>query len=63
MVEFWNPHGQSFKPKGPAGLQNGYATQYGRFQVPLSEAYRFFSSFAFELPDPATMPATLPAGR
>jgi hypothetical protein len=55
-VEIWNPHGQSFKPKGPPGLENGYPTEHGRFRVPLVEAYSFITSFFFETADPATMP-------
>jgi hypothetical protein len=62
-VEIWNPHGQSFTPKGPAGLQNGYPTVHGRFHVPLPEAYQFFSSFDFEMSGPTTQPTTAPAGR
>jgi hypothetical protein len=47
-VEIWNPHGQTFKPKGPPGLANGYATDHGHFKLPLDEAYQFFTSFTFE---------------
>jgi hypothetical protein len=57
VVEIWNPHGQTFTPKGPPGLQNGYITVDGRFKLPLGEAYRFYTSFTFESAEPAkTMP-------
>jgi hypothetical protein len=48
IVEIWNPHGQQFKPKGPAGLKFGYPTDHGRFKLPLTEAFAFYSSFTFE---------------
>jgi len=53
VVEIWNPHGQTFHPKGPAGLANGYETAHGRFKLPLAEAYSFYTSFTFELDAPA----------
>jgi Calpain family cysteine protease len=53
-VEIWNPHGQSFTPKGDPGLLNGYPTVHGRFTLPLKEAYLFFTSFTFEMPTAAT---------
>jgi hypothetical protein len=55
-VEIWNPHGQSFTPRGEPGLLNGYLTVHGRFTVPLKEAYLFFTSFTFEMPTPTTQP-------
>jgi hypothetical protein len=51
VIEMWNPHGQSFQPKGPPGLANGYPTEHGRFKLPLTEAYQFFEAFGFEQPD------------
>jgi hypothetical protein len=48
IVEIWNPHGQHFEPKGPAGLEHGYPTEHGRFKLPLTEAFAFYSSFTFE---------------
>lgn len=61
VVEIWNPHGQTFHPKGPAGLANGYETLHGRFKLPLADAYSFYTSFTFELDTPAPIarkPAT-----
>jgi hypothetical protein len=63
MLEIWNPHGQTFVPKGPPGLTNGYPTKNGRFQLPLTEAYAFFTDFFIELPLPSTMPTSAPATR
>jgi hypothetical protein len=48
VVELWNPHGEHFEPKGPAGIQYGYPTEHGRFKLPLSEAYQFFGCFTIE---------------
>ena len=44
----WNPHGQTFQPKGPDGLANGYTTVHGVFHLPLREAYQFYGGFSFE---------------
>ena len=60
VVEIWNPHGQTFHPKGTPGLANGYETQHGRFKLPLADAYSFYTSFTFELDAPAP-PARKPA--
>jgi hypothetical protein len=48
VVTLWNPHGNTFTPKGEPGLEHGYATSAGRFQVPLTELVRFFGGFSFE---------------
>ena len=58
VVEIWNPHGQTFRPKGPAGLANGYETAHGRFKLPLAEAYSFYTSFTFELDTPVARRTT-----
>ena len=50
VVTLWNPHGQTFRPKGPAGLTNGYDTSHGIFRVPLAQLYQFYSAFSFETP-------------
>ncbi len=36
-LSMWNPHGNTFRPKGTPGLANGYPTKGGRFTVPLSD--------------------------
>lgn len=65
VVEIWNPHGQTFHPKGPASLVHGYETLHGRFKLPLAEAFSFYTSFTFELDTPAAKPhpATAPTTR
>ena len=47
-VRLWNPHGQSFRPKGAPGLDSGYATTNGIFQIPLPHFVQQFNSMAFE---------------
>ncbi len=44
----WNPHGNTFKPKGASGLQYGYPTAGGKFRVPLPELVRIFRGLSFE---------------
>jgi hypothetical protein len=48
QVTLWNPHGQAFTPKGPAGLANGYATKDGVFRLPVEEWVGQFTGFAYE---------------
>ena len=48
QVTLWNPHGQAFTPKGPAGLANGYPTKDGVFRLPVEEWVVQFSGFAYE---------------
>ncbi len=52
-VTIWNPHGNSFKPKGPPGLEHGYPTRGGRFDMPLAEVARVFRGFVYETDRPA----------
>jgi len=47
-VTIWNPWGNTFTPKGPDGLEHGYKTERGIFQVPLHEFYHHFSSTLVE---------------
>lgn len=56
-VTFWNPHGETFQPKGEPGLKHGYVTKHGKFTLPLTEAYQFYGSFTFETAAPAKPPA------
>ena len=37
MLTIWNPWGDDFTPKGPPGIQNGYARKHGVFTMPLDE--------------------------
>jgi hypothetical protein len=52
MLVIWNPHGRSRAIKGEPGLQTGYTTVKGRFEVPLKDAVQFFRGFAFETTEP-----------
>ncbi len=47
-VRLWNPHGQTFHPKGTPGLETGYVTQNGVFDVPVDQFVQQFSGMAFE---------------
>jgi hypothetical protein len=48
-IRIWNPHGQDFTPKGAAGLEHGYPTKDGQFEMPLPEFVRVFAGLAFEV--------------
>ncbi len=50
-ITLWNPHGNNFKPKGPAGLTNGYPTTNGVFTMALSDLTSQFNRVVFELPE------------
>ena len=52
LVTIWNPHSNTFKPKGTPSMENGYVTEGGKFTLPLSEAYQFYGSFTFETDKP-----------
>lgn len=47
-VRLWNPHGNTFKPKGDAGLKNGYPTAAGVFTMPLAEYVQVFRGVVIE---------------
>jgi len=51
-VRMFNPWGNNFKPNGPAGMVNGYPTQYGIFDMPLADFLRIFSGFTYESDKP-----------
>lgn len=48
VVRLWNPHGNDFAPKGPDGPENGYKTEGGQFDIPLSEMIDNFSAISLE---------------
>jgi hypothetical protein len=48
LVRVWNPHGNNFTPKGPDGLQNGYTTKTGQFDIPLKDVLQRFNEVTFE---------------
>jgi hypothetical protein len=47
-VTLWDPHGDTFKPKGEPGLVEGYPRSEGRAQIPLTDLVQFFGGFSFE---------------
>jgi hypothetical protein len=55
LVRVWNPHGNTFTPKGPPGLEAGYVVQNGVFEVPLAEFVQIFSSLTYESDRPAAV--------
>jgi len=48
VVEVWNPHGNSFTPDSSPGLEHGYDTREGKFEIPLSEFVRVFGWLTWE---------------
>jgi hypothetical protein len=52
QVTVWNPWGNHFEPKGKPGLENGYATQGGAFDVPLKEFVTVFTDLFIQTPEP-----------
>lgn len=52
-IHLWNPHGNTFHPKGEAGLETGYLTKAGHFTMPLADFARVFQGIAFETDKPA----------
>ncbi len=49
MVRLFNPYGPTHKPKGVAGLKNGYATTQGVFEVPIQDYVRIFPGVSYEI--------------
>ena len=47
-VTIWNPWGNDYTPNGPPGIENGFETRHGVFQVPLTTLYEQFSSVSVE---------------
>lgn len=56
-LQLWNPHGNTFTPKGQKGLQHGYPTKAGRFSMPVADFVRVFSSCAIETDEPLSPPS------
>lgn len=52
VVTLWNPHGNAFKPKGPAGLANGWPIQDGKLDVPLAEFVQAWRGVSWETEKP-----------
>jgi hypothetical protein len=53
MVTVFNPWGNHVQPNGPPGMMNGYPTEHGIFEVPLSEFVQLFGGFTYETDTPA----------
>lgn len=51
-IDLWNPHGNTFKPRGKPGLESGYPTVGGRFTMPLEDFGRVFHGITFETGTP-----------
>ena len=54
QVTVWNPWGQHFQPKGPEGAEHGFATEHGKFHVPLKTVYQCFSTVHLETTERAS---------
>lgn len=52
-VHMWNPHGNTFRPKGEPGKAAGYPTRAGKFDVPLGEFVTTFQRLFIETDRPA----------
>ena len=55
-LHIWNPHGNTFKPKGEAGKEQGYPTKAGRFDMPLADFAAVFRDVVIETEKPLTPP-------
>lgn len=47
-ITLWNPHGNDFSPRGPEGVENGFARKDGVFTIPLALFAQAFSRVYFE---------------
>ena len=63
-AKVFNPWGNTYKPKGPPGLEFGYPTEHGVFEVPVKELVHIFSGSSHETnkPIPPTPSQPKPAG-
>jgi len=52
QVTVFNPWGNTFTPKGPAGPANGYPTKQGLFTVPLDQFQQVFTRIYYETDKP-----------
>ena len=56
MITLFNPHGNTWAPKGESGLKNGYVTKQGRFTMPLAEFVECYQAIYFETTEPLKKP-------
>jgi hypothetical protein len=59
-IVLWNPHGSNFTPKGPEGLEHGYARENGVFAMPLEHFVEQFAGVAVETDQPVDDETELP---
>jgi hypothetical protein len=52
MVRMFNPWGNKHQPAGPPGLEHGYATEHGFFEVPIGEFLQIFAGVEYETQAP-----------
>jgi hypothetical protein len=48
QVTVMNPWGNHFEPKGPPGMEHGYATKSGAFTLPLSDFVQIFETVYYQ---------------
>ncbi|MBZ0153651.1 MAG: hypothetical protein K8J09_19165 [Planctomycetes bacterium] len=64
-LTLWNPHGNTFRPKGEPGRSAGYPTKAGVFCLPVRDFVQVFGSVSMEtdqpLPEPKVEPKEAPA--
>jgi len=54
VITLFNPHGNTFQPKGEPGTKNGYVTTHGRFTMPLAEFVECYQAVYYETADQFT---------
>jgi hypothetical protein len=59
-ILLWNPHGTNYTPKGPEGLEHGYAREDGIFAMPLEHFVLQFAGLAVETDQPVDHETELP---
>jgi hypothetical protein len=47
-LHLWNPWGNHFEPKGGTGLEHGYSTKGGHFDMPLRDFVRVYEELYYE---------------
>ncbi len=52
QVTLWNPHGNSFKPKGQPGFENGWPIKDGVFIVSTADLVKSFRGMGYETDKP-----------
>jgi Calpain family cysteine protease len=52
VVRMFNPWGNKHQPAGPPGLENGYVTEHGFFEVPIGEFLQIFGGVEYETQTP-----------